>query len=418
MLSRSESEFPVLRPANLAHPVPAASAKIGFVAIFAAVCIPGFFVSVPQLPLPEGFGYALFVFGLFFLALAVFLAATEGSVRHRATQLPVVALSISAVLPFLSPNVVFATDNLSWLLTHIALIAILMCAQFISFDFIASILRAGMIASLVTLVGGASALAADERSLFLLDGRLRGVFGHANVTGLIAVATLLLALGGGKWKKTDLLLSAVVIAAATSLTSLFAAMVGLATWFLTQRFLKLAVWAIGMISIFIPAAAVFLLGARLDSTLFTGRTAAWQWALSLEVPELTGLGIGLFAELGSGKLVPWFHTHNQVIMDFVSGGWPLVSATVLLLASVGLRAVLASDRRQLVMWSILVLQCATEVPLVLNYPSGAMFSTAVILLVAIGAEHPQEEAPLRRSMLNISEEKYETRVGAYRNAQG
>lgn len=398
------------RPARLDHPIPAALAKAGFVFIFAAVCIPGFSVAVPQLPVPPGLGYALFVCGLVFLVISVFLAITEGASRDADPVVPVVLLSVSAVLPFLTPEVVYAIDNRNWLATHVALIAILMSAQFLSFAFIATILRVGMVASLATLVGGATALSADERSLFLLDGRLRGVFGHANMTGLVAVATLLLALGGRKWRKTDLLLSVIVVAAATSLTSLFAAALGLATWFITQRAAKLAVWATGMMSLFVPVAVVLTLGPELDPTLFTGRTAAWQWALTLDVPEWSGLGIGLFAELGSGKLVPWFHTHNQVIMDFVSGGWPLLCTTVLLLASVGLRAVRASDRRQLVMWSILVLQCATEVPLVLNYPSGAMFSTSIILLLATGAVNMQGTA-FRASTPTFLKDEHETRFG-------
>lgn len=379
----------MVSPTRFHHPIPAILAEAGFVATFVAVCIPGFSVAVPQLPVPGALGFVLFVVGLLLLLSSVFLATTEGIDRSQEPWVPVSVLSVSAVLPFLHEDVVYATDNRNWLITHVALIAILLSSKFISFEFIGLVLRIGMIASLVTLVGGATALSADERSLFLLDGRLRGIFGHANMTGLVAVATLLLALGNGRrWRKTDVLLSAIVIAAATSLTSLVAAGIGLAAWLVTGRAGKYAVWAVGMVSLFIPTAVVLAMGTQLDPGLFTGRTAAWQWALSLDVPSLTGLGIGLFAELGSGKLVPWFHTHNQVIMDFVSGGWPLVCTTVLLLAAVGLRAVRASDRRQLVMWSILILQCATEVPLVLNYPSGAMFSTSIILLLAIGAIHP------------------------------
>lgn len=372
-------------PAERDHPLPAVLARGGFIAVCSAICIPGFLVALPELALPASLSFGLFVFGLASLGASVFLSFVEGLDRGNQPWIPVLVLTISAIIPFLNAGASFPTDNRNWLITHLALIAIILSTQYFSYRFIAAVLRAGMVASLATLVGGAAALSVDERSLFLLDGRLRGVFGHANMTGLVAVAALLLALGSSRWKRLDLVLSVSVIAAATSLTSLFAAGVGLAVWFVRKPPTRLFVWVVGILSLFVPAAAVQILGSHLDPTLFTGRTAAWQWAMALDVPPFRGLGIGLFEALGSGKLVPWFHTHNQVIMDYVSGGWPLALATVLLLISVGYWAATSSDRRQLVMWSVLVLQCATEVPFVLNYPSGSMLSTAIILLLIVRA---------------------------------
>lgn len=371
-------------PVSPRQSVPSRLARGGLLVVFAAVCIPGFGVAFPQMPSTATLSSALFLAGLALLAASVFTSVTEGSNRGKQPWVPVTVLAISAVIPFFNVSVSFPSDNRNWLLTHLALIGILLSVQFFSFEFIASLLRAGMMASLVTLIGGASALSVDERSLFLLDGRLRGVFGHANMTGLVAVAAFLLALGSvRRWKKIDLALSVCIIAAATSLTSLAAAGIGLAAWLVRDPALRVLVFVAGMISLFVPAVLVECMGASLDPTLFTGRSAAWQWALSLDVPPMTGLGPGLFETLGAGKFVPWFHTHNQVIMDYVTGGWPLLCTTILLLASVGRWAVASNDHRQLVMWSVLVLQCATEVPLVFNFPSGSMLSSAIILVLII-----------------------------------
>ncbi|WP_419202770.1 hypothetical protein [Paenarthrobacter nitroguajacolicus] len=327
--------------------------------------------------------FGLFVCGVALLFASVLTAVTEGMSRHKQPWIPVLMLAVSALIPFISPDVDFPGDNRNWLITHLVFIAILMSAQFFTLELIATLLRAGLIASVATLLGGAQALAVDERSLFVLDGRLRGVFGHANMTGLVAVATLLLALGATKWRKFDLVLSVCVVLAAMSLTSLAAACIGLAAWLVRARAARLAVLVLGLISLFVPMILVLTMGSRLDPQLFTGRSGTWQWALSLDFDRFTGLGTGLFETLGAGKFVPWFHAHNQVIMDYVTGGWPLATATVLLLASIGAWAVSAHDPRQLVLWCVLVLQCLTEVPLILNYPSGGMLSTAIIVVVIL-----------------------------------
>lgn len=382
MTSRYPAPSAELTPGS--HPIPKVLARVGFVFVFAGICIPGFLLSFPQLPASSALGSGMFGVGLFLLVCSIFLSASEKLSFPRGAFVPVSLLAFSAVLPFLSPQVPYPTDNRDWVITHLCLMALLLSVRFISLDFISTILRIGMAASIWTLAGGANALSIDERSLFFLDGRLRGVFGHPNMTGLIAVAAFLLALGNLRWRRTDLILSLTVIAAAASLTSLVAAVIGLAAWLIRHQAARITVWIVGVISLFVPAVLTVILGSRLDPTLFTGRTAAWQWALSLDSPPLTGMGIGLFEKLGAGKWVQWYHTHNQVIMDYISGGIPLVLATVILLAVVGYRAAIAVDGRQFVTWCVLILQCATEVPLVLSYPSGAMFSTAVLLILAMG----------------------------------
>lgn len=382
---------------RLTQSIPARLARVGLVAVFAAVCIPGFAFAFGQAPSSGTLSAGLFLLGLVLLAASVFTAIVEGLVGERQPWLPVFALSASALIPFFNSDAAFPSDNRNWLITHLTLIGVLLSVSFFSRDFIAALLRGGMIASLATLLAGAGALSVDERSLFVLDGRLRGVFGHANMTGLLAVAALFLALSStGRWKRLDLLLSVCVIAAATSLTSLAAAGLGLATWLARERALRIVVLTIGLCSLFIPALIVKVLGSNLDPTLFTGRTAAWQWALSLEVPPLSGIGLGLFETLGAGQFVPWFHTHNQVIMDYITGGWPLVSTTVLLLAAAGLRAVQASEQGPLVMWSVLILQCATEVPLLFNFPSGSMLSSAIILILIVQGATASSVHPVAR----------------------
>lgn len=382
------------------HPIPAALARVGFVAVFTGICVPGFLLAFPQMPASNAIGSGLFAVGLFLLLSSVFLSLSEGSTFRGTTLVPVGLLAISGVLPFLSPQVAYPADNRDWLITHLCLVSVLLSVRFLSLEFISTILRIGMVASICTLIGGANALSVDERSLFVLDGRLRGVFGHPNMTGLIAVAAFLLALGSRRWRKTDLVLSLSVIAAAASLTSLVAAVVGIAAWLLRNQAARMLVWFAGLVSLFVPALLTLMLGSRLDPTLFTGRTAAWQWALRLDSPPLTGLGIGLFEKLGAGKWVQWYHTHNQVIMDYISGGVPLFLTTVILLAVVGYRAAVASDKRQFVTWCVLVLQCATEVPLALSYPSGAMFSTAILLILALGIHgesHRKQAITMARS---------------------
>lgn len=386
---------PVVEDMIAKHKIPARLAQAGLVAVFVAGCLPGFLVSFPQLAALGTLSFGLFVFGVAILFASVLTAVTEGMSRRKQPWIPVLMLAVSALIPFFTPDVDFPGDNRNWLITHLVFIAILMSAQFFTLELIATLLRAGLIASVATLLGGAQALAVDERSLFVLDGRLRGVFGHANMTGLVAVATLLLALGATKWRKFDLALSICVALAAMSLTSLVAACVGLAAWLVRARAARFTVLVIGVFSLFVPMILVLLMGAKLDSQLFTGRSGTWQWALSLDFDRFTGLGTGLFETLGAGKFVPWFHAHNQVIMDYVTGGWPLAAATILLLASIGAWAASAQDPRQLVMWCVLVLQCLTEVPLILNYPSGGMLSTAIIVVVILQVPRIRYSMPNR-----------------------
>ncbi|MFB9818551.1 hypothetical protein [Arthrobacter ramosus] len=319
--------------------------------------------------------------------MAAFVTAwSEGLVPHRRPWFVVLALATESLLPFVSPDVSYPGQNAQWVLAHVALIAMIFCAQFFSPQFIGGILRAGLMGSLLTLLGGANALSVDERSLFLLDGRLRGVYGHPNITGMVAVIALLLAIGNSRWKKVDVVLSVAVIASAVSLTSLVAAALGLAAWSLRSLLARRIAWVVGLASLFVPALAVVMLGPRLDPALLTGRAAAWEWVLGLQIPVVSGLGIGLFDSLGAGKFVQWFHAHNQFIMDFSTGGLPLAGLTLGILAVLGFWAASTRDRRPFVMWFVLILQCFTEVPLWLGYPNGTLLSTSIIILLILGLE--------------------------------
>ena len=365
-------------------PVPAMFARIGLVAIFVSVCLPGFLVSFPQVPSLGPLSEIIFLVGLVFLASSIITAAAEGVSVDKRLWVPVGALLISALLPVINQNADFPGDNNGWFAAHVALICVLLSARFFSFRFIAGLLRLGMLASILTLVGGAAALSADERSLFPLVGRLRGVFHHPNMTGLVAVAFLLLSLRRSRWQKIDILLSLLVIASAVSLTSWVAVGLGLCAWYVRGVAARFCTVAIGLLTLFVPAFLVLVMGPSLSPDLFTGRSGAWQWVLSLRIDPLTGEGIGFFRTLGAGKLVEWDHGHNQLIMDYVSGGWPLVLTTVLILGSFGISAATRQDRLPLVMWCILIVQCVTEIPMFFTYPSGLMLSTTIIIVLISG----------------------------------
>lgn len=187
--------------------------------------------------------------------------------------------------------------------------------------------------SLFSIFLGEKAWSKDDRLQFLdLPGRLTGLFGQPNVTALCAAFTILCL--NRKHRKHfgfHLLIATIVLLLTASLTVifgiLFAMLVVLSYRYIGKTVALLSSFSILVFSVVYPFTLRESEVNFLTANQFTGRVAIWGWTKNVITTPGFKPNLNLFNEHLSSlsSHIPWFHAHNQFLMNWATGG--LVMAT-------------------------------------------------------------------------------------------
>lgn len=267
------------------------------------------------------------------------------------------------------------------LLAHALVVGFVVAAPQLGERDVFVVLTAMVVLSLLTpFVLGPAAFSVDERSLLSI-GRLTGVFGHPNLTGMAGALVVVLA-----WRRPGRRLALVAavgcLALTASLTGLVAAAAGVASLRLgSSTAARRALTAVVVVTLAAPALVAFLAPEWLTAGLFTGRGAVWLWVAQMDLDRFRGAGTELFDALrGSWFPIGWYHAHNQVLNDIAVGGVSLLATTALVL---GRLRHLVADRRAFALWIVLGVSCLTETPLHLDYPGSRVLLLGAVVVVLL-----------------------------------
>ncbi|MEB0265470.1 hypothetical protein [Cryobacterium sp. 10I5] len=315
------------------------------------------------------------------LFVASFLHFVEGQKLTRTIWLVLGCIALSGVIPLIRSYGVEDASKSSWLAAHACLFGFCLLWRAFTIDSFYRCLGITMILSLASIALGQSAFSIDARNVFV-EGRLTGVFGHPNLSGMAAALTIVLAAHRRKVVSVVGISAIVVVVGSLSLTSLVSLALGLiVVWTRPVRAVKLVILALVTASYFAPLVLASLSSSEADLHLFTGRVAVWEWVLSQHFDPTIGGGLSAFTSLSRLGQIPWVHAHNQLLMDVATGGGTLAALTVIWIIVLGRSAVNAESVLPLAVWAMLIIHSITEVPFFVDYPGGRL----LLLTLSIGA---------------------------------
>lgn len=317
-------------------------------------------------------------------ASAAISDSTRRDARFRQALPVVVLLGVHCATRFIGAPRTFDGDAATWLAAHVLLISTVLVARNLTVNDLYNALLVTSAISLSTLALGDAGLSHDARTLPGLSGRLKGIYGHPNVTAIAGVLLLVTAFRGPKKRTAGVIVGVSTMAATASLTGVLAALVALsALWLGRSKAGRSGLTFALLLGLATPA----LIARNADPALFTGRVHIWNWALELSFDRWNGIGSAVFSDL-RGSLFPisWFHAHNQILMDYVTGGRVLVIVTLALILA--LRMV-SRESYAFALWSVLAIVSITEIPMTMDYP-GARVIILSMTLIGIFCHMPDE----------------------------
>lgn len=318
---------------------------------------------------------------------ATFLSVVEGERPGRGLAGPLVIVLLSGLLPIVQYLLNGHSIEISWLIAHAVLFLFIFLRPAYDLQILFRCLVLVMILSIGTMFLGQAAFSLDERNVFA-SGRLTGVLGHPNLSGMAAAIAIVVAIHLGRARSLQMALSLVVLVGSLSLTSMVCLAVGLALIATapSRQWRNLVIFG-GVAAYLAPATWVFAGMNSLSSDLFTGRVAVWEWVANQPFNRAIGEGLNVFTSHSAIGAIPWVHAHNQFLMDLASGGIVLAALTVSLFVALGKRANVSGNLLALAIWGMLLVQSITEVPLFADYFGGRLILTLVaILLITAGAQ--------------------------------
>lgn len=281
-------------------------------------------------------------------------------------------------------------ESIAWLI--IGLIAFLK-DQF-SLKFISGFLKFTTAYSACSLTFGPNAFTKDFRlSLFGLDTRLVGFFGHPNMTALFSSVFLLLCLHL-KLSKKWFVLNALILVLTFSNTAVFSLILLSLAVFITKnasvKLIALSTSSLLLITNYVP----FLISSRIqvadDLSFMSNRGAIWSWTVKrLTLNDYKAMP-ELFSNNFESQNIFFIHAHNQFLMDLVQGGFLkalTVQMFVVFFVYMSFYSAKFFGNPYLLVYSlILVLNQLTEIPLYLNkIDSRSLFLSLVIVVILNGA---------------------------------
>lgn len=284
----------------------------------------------------------------------------------------------------IAPPRPFDGSLIAWALAHGLLVALVLAGPLLREVDVYRLLVTGAVTSLATLPLGQAALSTDARSVAGLAGRLTGIYGHPNVTGLAAALLVVLA-----WRNAErhlgLVVALVLLALCASITAVAAGVAGIAALYgWRSPRVRPFVSATAFTALLGPIVLVHLVPATLNPTWFTGRVGIWRWSAEVQVDPWFGAGTDLFTRLrGSVFPITWVHAHDQMIMDLLTGGILLATATALLIVALW---ALVPSARAAALWATMVVTACSEVPFDLSYPGARIVLLGAVVAVLLARE--------------------------------
>lgn len=352
-------------------------------------------------------GVMLVVLAVLFIAWLA-AAAERKSFTWRDTTL-VGFLFIAAVVPVLLPPDLGTRVTWPWIVAHAVLLLFVGLHSAFHRRDVTHCLTVLMISSVVSIVFGANAFLVDPRNLFF-SGRLTGVLGHPNLTGIAAVLGILLCLSNRRLLSALGVSSIIVLLCSFSITSFVALAVGGVLIYTTNRALRASAALLALTSYFVPLLLVALFARGLNVQLFTGRVAVWEWIASLHFNALFGNGLTLFEDQAARHWIPWVHAHNQLLMDLATGGLILASVTIIIVLALWSRALSAIDPLPLSICAILTVHCFSEVPFFLDSPSGRLVLLVPLVLTILSKADILSDKKPSHSRLALGQVEQKDRV--------
>ncbi|WP_160318869.1 O-antigen ligase family protein [Arthrobacter sp. ERGS1:01] len=291
---------------------------------------------------------------------------------------------VTGIIPFLSGPALYEGNTIVWFQSHVIFAVLILFSPYITFEDIYRIFIFVSLFSILTVLAGAGAFSIDDRTGLFTQGRLRGVLGHPNITGMAGAVLILISVSSQKVRIFGAIIGSIVVLGSFSFTSIVALLIALVVS--RTRYQKMFQWYLlaGLVVLLTPALLVERRSGFLNPDQFTGRTGIWEWAMAqLSVP-LEQRGLGFFRLLQEQGAIPWSHAHNQVIMDLVSGGFLLAATGVLFITSMAFDLNRKHNKFGIMLWLVLVVQALTEIPLFLDYPSGRLLYLVLITALIVG----------------------------------
>ena len=299
------------------------------------------------------------------------LFARDANMRNtKSVGLFAVIIVLSGVLPILQPTQ-YPGNAGRWVITHLVVASFVLVYKAYSSQELLKPLLVLVMGSLLPLLWGAG-YSVDERSL-LTVGRLTGVFGHPNVTGIAAVLLIILASTKLKPSKSAMFAGASVLALSVSLTAFIALGLAVLVYFAGRLAGRVSALVLVVASA-VPIYLVFGGNLGLDYSLFTGRVSIWVWLSQVQINPLQGNGIGFFQAFLDERAINWFHAHNQFVMDFATQGMPGLFLTAALIASIFWATWNSPNVSAFTLLAILLIEMTTEIPLYLDSPFRSSFA--------------------------------------------
>ena len=324
--------------------------------------------------------------------LSIALSFIENQIFSKTARLLAVLVLVAGCLPFVFKPP-FAGNPTNWALTHFAFALSLLVMPRIDRGAYLALLKWLLVASTFSLVFGSAAISVDSRS-WLIGGRLTGVFGHPNVTGMAAIACVVLCIWLKETKTLFFVNACLVVVLSLSLTSLVALSAALLIWLLkSQRAKKLVTVSLAAATL-IPIVLTFAIGLHIDESLFTGRAGVWWILAHFDTPVLSGFGPGFIQSLLDGGDIPWFHAHDEIIMEYVSGGVPMLLTGIAVIFALAIKANRKSDGLAQAVAVAFFVYAITEVPLFLDNTLARLPLAFIMLGTILAQSNPAEQMPV------------------------
>ena len=121
------------------------------------------------------------------------LSLAEWANISRAALPVAVLIVVHGATRFLGAPRLFDGDAGPWVAAHLLLLTAILVAGSLTIDDLYNALLATLVLSLGTLALGDLAVSQDQRSIPGLAGRLKGIYGHPNITAVASLVLLLVA---------------------------------------------------------------------------------------------------------------------------------------------------------------------------------------------------------------------------------
>lgn len=261
-------------------------------------------------------------------------------------------------------------------LAHVILAAIPFVAGRLTLKTVSDVLVLSMSISLILAVVMPEAVfSLDARAVISALGRFKGVWGHPNIMGTVAVLGVILHKSSRR-PRYALSISCGVALITLSYGAILSGVAALIYW----RFARNQTWPVVVAVAGAASIPLMLaLSAAVPGHYFTGRVTIWRTALEVGGADRFGSGLTFYQDrLAADVHIGAYHAHNQILQGYATGGILLACAAVVTLLVMAISAREAIGRTVVV---VITVTAAVEVPLLLDFPGSRMVLLLLVMTV-------------------------------------